>query len=154
MTFSGQTSLGRIRIQSLLVEGCIDNALRRELDHVLSGNSDHEGGLLEDPDAGPEHPNASDVPSSLTSSGKRAADKARRQKRRAKTRENHPSCPYSSMSKKYAKPSGLAVAYSLEALPSARGAFVSQRQSCGKPKEWTLDELVELDYRVIEWDGW
>ncbi|KAN0092505.1 hypothetical protein V8E55_003289 [Tylopilus felleus] len=57
------------------------------------------------------------------------------------------------MSKKYAIPSDLPVAYSLEALPSAKGAFVSQRQSCGLPKEWTLDELVELDYRVIEWDG-
>lgn len=136
------------------MEGCIDDALRRELEHVLSGNSDHEGGLLEDPDAEPDHLDPSDVPLPLTPSGKRAADKARRQARRAKARETQPSRPYPSMSKKYAIPSDLPVAYSLEALPSAKGAFVSQRQSCGLPKEWTLDELVELDYRVIEWDGW
>ena len=148
--------LSRIRVKSLLVDGCVDEALRRELAHILSGDSDHEGPVLEASSAEHHHPtqpNGLDTPPSQPLSGKRAADKARRQRRRAEAREKQPGRPYFSVSKKYAKPQDMTVDFNVEALPAAKGAFVSQRQPIDNPKQWTLDELMSLGYRLVEWDG-
>ena len=53
------------------------------------------------------------------------------------------------MSKKYAKPQDVAVD-----LPVAKGVCVSQRQPIGNPKQWMLDKLMSLGYRLVKWNGW
>ena len=145
-----------IQASSIRLGECIDEALHREATHVLSGQSDHESGsteaVLESPGGPVPFVPDIDSPTQLPS-GKKAADKIRRQRKRAERRAHLPSLPRFSNSKKYSNVDPIAVEFNAHELPAAKGAFVSQRQPCDTSHEWTLDELVARGFKVVEWDG-
>jgi hypothetical protein len=45
------------------------------------------------------------------------------------------------------------VAYAVENLPVASGAFVGVRFGAGRSKPWTMDELLQKGFDMVEWDG-
>ncbi|KAH0826842.1 hypothetical protein J3R83DRAFT_4373 [Lanmaoa asiatica] len=145
-----------IRLNPIRLGQCIDEALQREVAHVLSGKSDYESGSTEAVSGFPQHPIPSmpndDSPTQL-SSGKKAADKLRRQRKRIERRAHYPSLPRSSNSKKYRDIDSISVDFNADGLPAAKGAFVSQRQVCDTSHERTLGELVASGFKVVEWDG-
>lgn len=145
-----------IRVNSIRLEGCIDEALQREVSHVLSGQSDHETGSTEPPSDSPRVPAPPLLgidASTEQPSGKKAAYKRRRKMKRALRRANCPSLPRFSNSKKHSNDNSIAVDFNVADLPAAKGAFVSQRQRCNRSHEWTLEELVNRGFKVVEWNG-
>lgn len=149
--------LAIFRVNPIQLGQCVDEALQREAAHVLSGQSDHEGGSTEVVASGlPQGPDPfmpnTDSPAQLPS-GKKAADKLRRQKKRLERRAQYPSTPRFSNSKKYKHLEPIAVDFNARELAAAKGAFVSLRQRCSTSREWTLDELVASGLKVVEWDG-
>ena len=147
--------MARPHIQPTEFQSSVDVALRREMEHALSGHSDHESGSLEDPTSVaaklpslPEKRNDSCI---LT---KQAQYSTWRRARQAEKKKNQPGIPRSSLSKKHAKPQDVPVHFNANNLQTAKGALVSQRQACKEPKKYTLEELVIEEFRVIDWDGW
>lgn len=167
-----------IRINSVQLEECIDQAFDHELAHVLSEESDHEGGCIETPtDLPQERPSSTQQPfvnrqpssgntqktfqrpscrvqqPSVKGKGKGFRAKVRRQKKRAIRWSNCPNLPRFSYSKKFKDIHAITVDFNAEDLPAANGAFVSKRQKCGPSQEWTLEELVNRGFKVINWNG-
>lgn len=145
-----------IRVSPIQLGQCIGEALQREVAHVLSGQSDHETGSTGAPSESPQDPSLTTHSVSLLTplpSGKKAADKARRQRKRIERRAQHTSLPRFSNSKKYRDIKSIPVDFNASELAAAKGAFVSQRQYCASSHEWTLDELVACGFKVMEWDG-
>jgi len=61
----------------------------------------------------------------------------------------------SSLSRKWMKPHTICVNWSVRLLPAAKGGFVGiQYHVHDRSKPWTLEELRDLKFRIIEWDGW
>ncbi|KAG6371763.1 hypothetical protein JVT61DRAFT_9115 [Boletus reticuloceps] len=148
-----------IPVPALNIQGSISEALRREVGHVASGLSDHEGGSLDSQDSS-EHPSLSNeamapppVPTSSAASGKSARDKIRRQKKRARDRHETPGRPYPSLSKKHPTPEQIPVDFNAANLPAATGAFISKRPKITDCREYTLKELIDDGFRLVDWDG-
>ena len=80
-------------------------------------------------------------------------DKLCRPRKQALLCTQHPSRPRFSNSKKYKDVDSLSVEFNAEQLLAAKGAFVSRFQLCIKSQEWTLEELDQRGFKVIEWDG-
>jgi len=133
-------------------EGSVAAALRREMEHALSGYSDLEGGSLGD-SIGAELPHSPMQRDDPHPSTRQARYFARRREKRAEKKTKHPGIPRPSLSKKHSKPDGVPVCFNAKSLRAAKGAFVSQRQPCKQPKECTLEELFVEGFKVIEWDG-
>jgi hypothetical protein len=138
------------RISVANFEGSVDAALRSEMEHALSGHSDHEVGSLEDSSSvAAELPQRNDpLPST-----RKAQASARRRAKRYEKKQQQPGIPRSSSSKKHSKPQDVPVQFNAKNLRAAKGAFVSQRQTCKKSKEYVLEELFVEGFRVIDWDG-
>lgn len=158
-----------INIKSLTIAVCIDEALRKEADYVVSGIGDselvfsHESSLpprfhqQSDGSISPETPSdKADVPSSVTheASRKKSSAKARRQRKRAEAKLAQPGRPRPSLSKKHPIPAVLSVKFNAAYLSAAKGAFVSLRQKCSSPRERSLQNVLDEGLRVFEWDGW
>ena len=144
-----------LRINPVRLEESVDEALRLEACHVLSGRSDHDTGVTDPLSTLPLDHVAPQFgqPTREKASGKKEKDKLRRQQKRAQRRAENPSIPRFSNSKKFAGIETVFVDYNAADLPAAKGAFVSQRQTCNNPREWTLEELLERGFKVVDWDG-
>lgn len=146
------------------LEQSIGEAFERELTHVMSGHSDHEDGELETPSDNTSEPPPETIPSTTSfsedlpnqtrrRSAKADADYRRRKKNRELRKVQNPSVPRYSNSQKFQDINPVSVAFDANDLPAAKGAFVSRRQQCDTSHEWTLDELVDRGFNVVEWDG-
>ena len=120
-----------IHLNPVCLEQSIDELLRREALHVISAWSDHETGSIESLLI-LSHDNTPAVQCLESSapwpSRKQAADKIRRQTKRALLRAQYTTIPRSSSSKKFTKMSSITVDYDAVGLPATKGAFVSLRQ--------------------------
>ncbi|KAG8214224.1 hypothetical protein J3R82DRAFT_11021 [Butyriboletus roseoflavus] len=124
------------------------------MEHGLSGHSDHEGNSLEDSiGVAAELPSRPEQRNDPRPSTKKARDSARRRAKRAKEKTKQPGIPKSSWSKKHSKPQDVPVHFNAKNPRAAKGAFVSQWQTCEQSKEYLLEELFVEGFRVIEWDG-
>ncbi|KAG6379540.1 hypothetical protein JVT61DRAFT_10039 [Boletus reticuloceps] len=94
------------------------------------------------------------LPSTIRSgSGKKNADKARRQHKRQVAKKEQPGRPRSSFSKKCAKLPSIKVGYNVASPRTANGAFVSLLPKERSGREWSLDELIHRGFKEVKWDG-
>lgn len=146
------------------LEQSLADAFARELTHVLSGNSDHEGGDLEtetedDTEPGPPVEPPQTIPSRSDDlherhpPGKAGADSWRRKTNRKWRKVQNPSTPRYSNSQKYQDLNPINVTFNANQLPAAKDSFVSRRQQCDTSGESTMEELLGRGFRVVEWDG-
>jgi len=129
------------------MRSCIDAALTQDYDHAAPGAGDCEGGSLnstapfppplDDASApAPLHPPSSHPnPLQRKGGGKKGADKARRQIKRAAAKLTQPGRPRPSLSKRYPKPHAIPVDFNADSLPAAKGAFVNLWQKHCSAKE-------------------
>lgn len=153
-----------IRVNSVRLERCIDDALERELEHVLSGQSDHETGTIRCSTApslpagtpGPVQAAVSERLLALQQAqalgGRTDYDRRRRAAKRLVQKVKSPTVPRYSSSNKYRGVRPLRVSFDAKDLPAAKGAFVSKCQKTGT-REYTLEELIADGFTVVEWDG-
>jgi hypothetical protein len=59
----------------------------------------------------------------------------------------------STTSLKHSKPLVIKVAYAIENLPVASGAFVGVRFLGGRRRPWTMEELLKKGFDIVKWDG-
>jgi hypothetical protein len=77
-----------------------------------------------------------------------------RKNNKLKKKKARPSLPHirASQSAKYATPKSINADFSIRSIDLANGAFIGKRRDRGRGV-WTLQELLDLGYKVIEWDG-
>lgn len=87
----------------------------------------------------------------------REGKKARQAKHREKAKSEQVPWTYTispALSSQWVQPHAMQVRWATSLLTYAHGAFIGIRQTHDRSKPWTLPELKELGFRLIEWDGW
>lgn len=81
------------------------------------------------------------------------AAKERRQKKRKMNDLKTEGRPRSTFSRFNVNPQPLPVDYNVSRLATAKGGWVSLRQTPTSEEEWTLEKVVQHGFRIFPWDG-